>query len=255
MGLDLDPDVVAGLSDGRPPLHEPGLADLVRGGLDDHTLRFTTDPTEALADAEVLWVTFDTPVDEDDRADVAFVRAQLDAVADALRPGTLVLISSQVPAGFSRALAADWAGRGVTFGVSPENLRLGKAIEVFRNPDRVVVGLSDDADREKVGALLAPFTDNIVWMTVESAEMTKHALNAFLATSVTFANELARLCELTGADAREVEAGPQERGPDRAARLPRAGRRVRRRHARPRRALPAGLRRRRRPRRRRCWTA
>jgi UDPglucose 6-dehydrogenase len=207
VGLDPDAGVVARMQQGEPPLHEPGLAELVADGLAVGRLRFTADPADALRDAEVLWVTFDTPVDEDDRADVGWVRVQLDAVAGALAPGTLTLISSQVPAGFSRALARDWAVRGVTVGCSPENLRLGRAIEVFREPDRVVVGLAEDADRSRVQALLAPFTERIVWMSLESAEMTKHALNAFLATSVTFANELARLCELTGADAREVEAG------------------------------------------------
>ena len=207
VGLDPDEEVVKGLGEGHPPLHEPGLADLVRAGLDDGNLRFTADPGNALKDADLLWVTFDTPVDEHDRADVAWLRARLDEVADALEPGILVLISSQVPAGFCRTVARDWAERSVTLGCSPENLRLGKAIEVFRNPDRVVVGLAEQADRPRVETLLEPFTDRIVWMRLESAEMTKHALNAFLATSVTFANELARLCELTGADAREVEAG------------------------------------------------
>jgi UDPglucose 6-dehydrogenase len=207
VGLDFDAAVVGRLAAGEPPLFEPDLAALVREGLDGGRLRFTTDAGDALEAADVLWVTFDTPVDEDDHADVPWVRAQLDAVAGALRPGTLVLISSQVPAGFSRALARDWADRGLTFGCSPENLRLGRAIDAFRSPDRVVVGLSDAEDRPRVQALFAPFSDHIVWMSLESAEMTKHALNAFLATSVTFANELARLCELTGADAREVEAG------------------------------------------------
>lgn len=207
VGLDPDLDVATGLSGGVPPLHEPGLAELVAEGLQSGRLCFTPDRETALRDAEVLWVTFDTPVDEDDRADVGWVRRQLDAVADALAPGTLVLISSQVPAGFCGRLASDWAARGVTVGYSPENLRLGSAIEVFRSPDRIVVGLSEPADRPRVEALLAPFSDNVVWMSLESAEMTKHALNAFLATSVTFANEVARLCELTGADAREVETG------------------------------------------------
>src|SRR5437870_1309694 len=84
---------------------------------------------------------------------------------------------------------------------------LGKAIEVFRNAERVVLGVSDDSARSLLGELFAPFTRRIEWMSVESAEMTKHALNAFLATSVTFANELARLCEAVGANAKEVERG------------------------------------------------
>jgi len=206
VGLDLDAGVVRGLSEGRAPLHEPGLDELVAEGLASGRLSFTDDPAAALDGADVVWVTFDTPVDDDDRADVEWVRGQLDRVADHLAPGTLVLLSAQLPAGFGRALADRWVQRRISVAYSPENLRLGRAIEVFRNPERVVVGLDRAEDRARVQALLAPFTDNVLWMSLESAEMSKHALNAFLATSVTFANELARLCELTGADAKEVEA-------------------------------------------------
>jgi UDPglucose 6-dehydrogenase len=95
----------------------------------------------------------------------------------------------------------------VTFAYSPENLRLGKAIAVFTNPDRVVAGVRPASDRDRITALFRPFTERIEWMSVESAEMTKHALNAFLAVSVTFANEIATLCERVGADAKEVERG------------------------------------------------
>jgi len=92
-------------------------------------------------------------------------------------------------------------------GYIPENLRLGNAIQIFTAPDRYVVGLENTADRDEVSQLLKPFTDNLVWMSLESAEMTKHALNSFLALSVTFINEIATLCEVVGADAREVELG------------------------------------------------
>ncbi len=109
VGLDPDAGVVASLSAGTAPLHEPGLADVIVAGLESGRLRFTPDPETALRDADVLWVTFDTPVDEDDRADVDWVRRQLDAVAGALTPGTLVLISSQVPVGFS---AGGWRANG-----------------------------------------------------------------------------------------------------------------------------------------------
>jgi len=95
----------------------------------------------------------------------------------------------------------------LSFACSPENLRLGKAMDVFLKPDRVVVGVRSDRDKERIGRLLQPITDRIVWMSVESAEMTKHAINAFLATSIVFANEIASLCEMVGADAKEVERG------------------------------------------------
>ncbi len=212
VGLDVDRDVVARLRKGEPPIQEPGLSELVAAGQAAGALEFTADPAEALAGADVLWVTFDTPVDARDEADVASVRARLDAIRGAIRPGTLVLVSSQVPAGFTRTLARDWALAGVTYGYSPENLRLGNAIRVFQEPERVVVGLTDEADRARAEALFAPYGRRMEWMSVESAEMTKHAINAFLATSVAFANEVARLCERVGADAREVERGLKTEG-------------------------------------------
>jgi UDPglucose 6-dehydrogenase len=215
VGLDLDKGLIDGLNVGTPPLDEPGLPELIAAGPKTGKLSFTTNAAEALHGAGVLWVTFDTPVDENDVADVAFVRNRLEQIRDAIRPGTLVLISSQVPVGFTRALARDWEGRGIRFGISPENLRLGKAIEVFRTPERVIVGLSHpEQDRDLVTRLFLPFgpagtkqPPRIEWMSLESAEMTKHALNAFLAVSVTFINELARLCEAVGANAKEVERG------------------------------------------------
>jgi UDPglucose 6-dehydrogenase len=97
--------------------------------------------------------------------------------------------------------------KGISFACSPENLRLGKAIEAFLKPDRIVVGVRPGQDRARLGSLLQPITARIEWMTVESAEMTKHAINAFLATSVVFANEIASICEGVGADAKEVERG------------------------------------------------
>jgi UDPglucose 6-dehydrogenase len=212
VGLDPDVELTGQLQKGQPPLHEPGLGELIADGLARKALTFRAEPAAALAGADVFWVTFDTPVNDRDEADVAFVRGRLDAVAEHLRPGTTVLISSQVPVGFTRRLACDWAGKGLQFAYSPENLRLGKAIEVFCQPERVVLGVEAGCDRRKLGELFAPFCGRLEWMTPESAEMTKHALNAFLATSVTFINELARLCEAVGADAKEVERGLKTEG-------------------------------------------
>jgi UDPglucose 6-dehydrogenase len=212
VGLDADEDVVRGLSVGRPPLDEPGLAERIGAGLRDGRLSFTTDAASALRGADVLWVAFDTPVNERDEADVAWVRGRLEAIADAIPAGTLVLVSSQVPAGFTAALARDWERRGLRFAYSPENLRLGQALESFDRPDRIVVGVKDDADRELLATLLGPFSTRILWMSIQSAEMTKHALNAFLATSVAFANEVARVCEVVGADAKDVERGLKSEG-------------------------------------------
>jgi len=205
VGLDPDPARVEALRQGQPPLDEPDLIDRLRAGRDAGRLSFTTDPADALPGADVLWVTFDTPLDAEDRADASSVRAQIERAAPAVESRTLVLVSSQVPVGFTRALEDSWPAPRPRFAYSPENLRLGHAIESFERPERVVAGARSAEDRARLQPLFAPFTNRIEWMSVESAEMAKHAVNAFLATSVALTNELARLCEPLGADAKEVE--------------------------------------------------
>jgi UDPglucose 6-dehydrogenase len=211
VGLDEDGAVVDALNRREPPLFEPGLADLIAQGRMARRLVFTNDAPRATEIAEVCWVTYDTPVDENDVANVNYVLERIKKVLPLLPDGCVVLISSQLPVGSTRALARHFAGLGLAhrlgFAYSPENLRLGKAIDVFTKPDRVIVGLEADADRNKILALLKPFTENIVFMSVESAEMTKHAINSFLAVSVAFANEVAAVCESVGADAGEVARG------------------------------------------------
>jgi len=211
VGVDSDQGIIDGLTKGNAPLFEPGLDALLQAGIAKRCLRFTTIIAEAISDAEVLWVTFDTPVDNDDLADVKFVIDRIKSVLPMLADGTVVLLSSQMPVGSIRRLE-DFARKNLVskqldFAYSPENLRLGKALDVFLNPDRIVVGVRTDVARHKLEKLLLPVTDKIEWMSVESAEMTKHAINAFLATSITFANEVASICEMVGADAKEVERG------------------------------------------------
>jgi UDPglucose 6-dehydrogenase len=211
MGLDFEPETVRKLREGIPPVFEPGLEELVRRGLAEGTLSFTGDVAAALCGADAVWIAYDTPVDEEDRADVKYVVEHAERLFPHLSEGTLVLISSQLPVGTTRRLERSYAAafprKPVAFACLPENLRLGKSIEAFLRPDRVVAGVRSRADRARIASLLRPVADRIEWMSVESAEMTKHALNAFLATSVTFANEVAVLCEGVGADAKEVERG------------------------------------------------
>ncbi len=210
-GLDFDKTTIENLELGSPPLFETGLEELVKKGIASGNLRFTADIKDAINGNEIVWVTFDTPVDEDDHADVEFVFDKIEQLFSALNPGSLVLISSQLPVGTTRKLEEKhsilFPQKSVSFAYSPENLRLGKAINTFTHPDRVVVGVRSSSDKSRIQELFAPFTSQIEWMSVESAEMTKHALNAFLATSVVFINEIAILCEAVGADAKEVERG------------------------------------------------
>jgi UDPglucose 6-dehydrogenase len=210
-GLDFDQTVISNLKNGQPPLFEPGLEDLIRKGLASGVLDFSTNPAKAVKGAQAIWIAYDTPVDDDDNADVEYVVERVTRLFPHLVAGQEVLISSQLPVGTSRRLETMFAQARpnihVSFSYSPENLRLGKAISAFTQPDRVVIGIRSDKSRQVFTELLAPFTDHIEWMSVESAEMTKHALNAFLATSVTFINEIAAICEQVGADAKEVERG------------------------------------------------
>ena len=211
IGVDFDESVIADLRLGKPPLFEPGLEDLVKKGIHAGALDFSTDLAQAVCEAQVIWVAFDTPVDDDDKADVEYVIKCISRLFPHLKAGQELLISSQLPVGTSKHLEKLFKKTRpdiqVSFSYSPENLRLGKAISVFTQPDRVVIGTRSDTSRKLFTELLSPFTDHIEWMSVESAEMTKHALNAFLATSVTFINEIATICEQVGADAKDVERG------------------------------------------------
>jgi UDPglucose 6-dehydrogenase len=206
-GLDFDEANVSRLRSGRAPLAEPGLDDSLRAGVASGQLSFTSDIRTACGNADVLWVTYDTPVDDDDRSDIDFVLAAVRRCVPALTRGALILLSSQLPVGTCHQLETEFGSAGYRFAVSPENLRLGKAIEIFTKPDRVIVGCRDEPTKAQLAKLFAPFTSEIVWMRPESAEMTKHAINSFLALSITFMNELSCLCERTGADAKEVERG------------------------------------------------
>jgi UDPglucose 6-dehydrogenase len=208
IGVDPDPAVIDGLRAGRPPVSEPGLADLLARNA--RRLYFAREPP-ALAHARRAWVTFDTPVDDHDAADVEWVLARAVELLAPLPADSLVVVSSQLPVGSVARLrercAALRPDGGLRFACVPENLRLGHALESFRARDRIVAGVRSQRDREELAELLAPFGSDVEWMRVESAEMTKHALNGFLATSVAFINEVAELCESVGADAEEVSRG------------------------------------------------
>jgi UDPglucose 6-dehydrogenase len=204
-GLDFSEDTVQQLACAKPPLFEPGLAELMQEGLTNGCLQFSSDPAKACQEADLLWVCYDTPVDDDDVADLRPVIEGIQRCLPFLAPGTFILVSSQVPVGTCRKL--EKLAPRHRFAYSPENLRLGKAIDIFQNQDRIVLGVRSEADAAELSPALQHFSREILVVRPESAEMIKHAINSFLALSVSFMNEIARLCEAVGADAKEVEKG------------------------------------------------
>ena len=210
LALDPDASLIQQLSQGHPAVQEPGLPELIAAQLTTGRLRYATPGDPSTTQADVIWIGFDTPVDDDDVADAAWVIEQTINVLMDAREEAIVIVSSQLPIGSIAELAERMAVAGraqLRYACIPENLRLGKAIETFRDAERFVVGTRSAADLAEVTELLSPFNAEIVEMGIESAEMTKHALNGFLATSVTYINEIASICELTGADAEEVSRG------------------------------------------------
>jgi UDPglucose 6-dehydrogenase len=205
VGLDFDAANIQRLNSGHAPLLEPGLNELITAGLAAKKLSFTTEPKVACAHADILWLTYDTPVNDHDESDVEFVLGNLRRALPALPHGALVLISAQLPVGTCAKLEKEFPQ--FHFACSPENLRLGKAIDAFEKAERAVVGIRNDTKKALLEELFKPFAAQTLFMRTESAEMVKHALNSFLALSITFINEVARLCEHTGADAKEVSAG------------------------------------------------
>jgi UDPglucose 6-dehydrogenase len=210
-GLDFDENNVNNLKKGIPPLFEPGLAELIQKNLQNQRLSFYIEPKEALKDIDFLWVTFDTPVDERDVADLDFLNKNIISIIPHIPDNTKIILSSQAPVGFTKEIeeifSNKFPSKKVLFSYSPENLQLGKALKVFKEPDRIVVGIRNSENIKEFKPIFSEITDRIEWMKTESAEMTKHAINSFLAMSVVFANELAVICESVGADAKEVSRG------------------------------------------------
>lgn len=210
-GLDKDRTNITRLNSGNAPLFELGLDDLIQRMQAAGRLHFTNDPEGAVSSCDVLWICFDTPVDEDDRPDAAVVIGEIEAVVPRLSTGALVLVSAQLPvgtiAGLERFAAAHCPRLNLRFACCPENLRLGRAIEALTEADRFVIGTRGGSERQILERLFSPWQRPIEWMGIESAEMVKHTLNAYLGTTISFINEVAGLCEITGADAAEVRRG------------------------------------------------
>lgn len=208
IGLDSSPRVVKGLRTGRAPIFEHGLDDLIQVNARKGRLTFTTDVHEAIPGADLVFLASDTPLDDNDRSDLAPLEEVIHDLLPHLKERAIVVVSSQVPVGTCTRWRAEIrrvaSKREVDLVYSPENLRLGEAIHCYLHPDRIVVGADDGEARQRVADLFAPMGAPVLPMTLASAEMAKHALNSFLATSVSFINEIATLCEISGADVLSV---------------------------------------------------
>ncbi len=204
---------IEGLRQGKVPIYEPGLGELVHRNMRDGRLAFTTDLRAGIAEAEIVFIAVGTPQGPDGGADLAGVWAVGRQIASNLDGPKIIVVKSTVPVGTNAELARRMAEVAeVPFDVAsnPEFLKEGAAIDDFNKPDRVVVGVRRDEVAERLHELYAPFlrTDRpFLVMTPESAEMTKYVANCLLATKISFINEMANLCEAYGADVNDVRRG------------------------------------------------
>jgi UDPglucose 6-dehydrogenase len=216
--LDLDESKIRTLESGGIPIHEPGLAEVVRRNREAGRLRFTTDPKASAEFGTVQMIAVGTPPDEDGSADLRHVIAAARGIGKHMDGYRVVVDKSTVPVGTAdrvrAALAEELAARGAAheFAVvsNPEFLKEGAAVEDFMRPDRVVIGCEEERAARVMRSLYAPFQrnhDRILFMDVRSAELTKYAANAMLATRISFMNEVANLAERLGADIEQVRKG------------------------------------------------
>lgn len=213
--VDKDPAKIARLEAGEVPIYEPGLDAVLERNVQAGRLRFTTDLAQAVDGAEAVFIAVGTPTRRGDgHADLTYVMAAAEEIAHALTGYAVVVTKSTVPVGTNRKVEAviRAACPGADFDVAsnPEFLREGAAIDDFMKPDRVVVGVQSERAREVMGDVYRPLFLRdfpIVYTDLESAEMIKYAANAFLATKISFINEIAALCERVGADVKSVARG------------------------------------------------
>jgi UDPglucose 6-dehydrogenase len=207
VGISDDVSLISNFKNNVPPLAEPGLAELLAAHQGSGRLEYTTD-WNAIRECNALWLTFDTPVNDEDEVDLTPVYEAVAKAAPLLKDGALLLISSQLPAGTSEKIKGmiRTARPELKFGYaySPENLRLGEAVKGFLEPGRVVVGADSPHALQQAKDILAPLKAEIVAMSAPSAEMAKHGLNAFLAACISFTNDLADASAKVGADVEDV---------------------------------------------------
>ncbi|HLV27377.1 MAG TPA: UDP-glucose/GDP-mannose dehydrogenase family protein [Gemmatimonadales bacterium] len=210
---DLDEGKIERLKKNEIPIYEPGLDRMVEENQAAGRLQFTTDVADAASNAQVVFIAVGTPPDEDGSADLKYVLAATENIGKSLRREAVVVTKSTVPVGTARKVEAVLARHAtVPYHVcsNPEFLKEGSAVDDFLYPDRVVVGCESDFARSAMAELYAPFVRTgkpILYMDIASAEMTKYAANAMLATRISFMNEIANLCEKVGANVELVRRG------------------------------------------------
>ncbi len=216
--VDVNEQKIDGLKNGKIPIYEPGLEEMVHRNYEAGRLRFTTNLTDCLDDVEVLFSAVGTPPDEDGSADLRYVLDVAREIGQHMNKYLLIVTKSTVPVGTANKVKKviqdelDKRGVNVDFDIAsnPEFLKEGAAIKDFMSPDRVVVGVESERAKELMTRLYRPFLLNnfrVIFMDVPSAEMTKYAANAMLATRISFMNDVANLCELVGADVNMVRKG------------------------------------------------
>lgn len=216
--VDIDENKIEGLKKGIMPIYEPGLEPMVKRNYEKGRLRFSTRLAEAIKEANVAFIAVGTPPDEDGSADLKYVLGVAEEIGENMDDYTVVVTKSTVPVGTAEkvrsALAKKMEERGVDipFDVAsnPEFLKEGAAINDFMKPDRIVVGVDSERARELMERVYKPFIMNghpLIFMDIPSAEMTKYAANAMLATRISFMNDIANLCEIMGADVNKVRQG------------------------------------------------
>ena len=220
--VDIDVNKVNKLSNGEITIYEPGLEKLFLRNLKEERLRFTTNLADAVKDALLILLALPTPPGEDGSADLKYILGVADELGKLIKPGDYKVIvdKSTVPVGtaekvLNRILASGGEGLKDSFDVvsNPEFLREGLAVEDFMKPDRVVIGTDSEKARKVISDLYAPFVrqgNPVIFMDERSAELTKYAANSFLATKISFMNEIANLCELFGADVDMVRRGDRK---------------------------------------------
>lgn len=200
------------LRSGKSPIFEPGLEELQERNMRAGRLRFTDDYAVGIPDAEFIFITVGTPMGEDGSADLTYVKAAARSIGQYLRSGSIIIDKSTVPVGTGdmvENIIAEHAGPDVKFDVvsNPEFLREGSALSDFFKPDRIVLGAKNREAAQRVAALHETLGVPIIITDLRTAEMIKYASNAFLATRISFINEIAQICERLGADVREVARG------------------------------------------------